>query len=260
MCVRKDCPGLQVVLPDDTGAIAGDVGRRMKHQALEMIARGRKLDRFPGAADVDLLRHCAVDTHVSDVGAVMHARDLSGERPVVRSGESHVDGGSVPLEDMHAPPVRLGQIVESEARVFEKLGAHDGVDDGLGIHPQDLPADGAREHRRVAREKDHFFGAHLGARSLAPLVRHSSSAFPPVFRGFHGPRVSARLSVLESGHDTSRAERSRELAIQGSTTVPKRDLVRLRAGRANPSLLEGLKVDYYGTPDAPRPDGSHQRT
>ena len=28
----------------------------------------------------------------------------------------------------------------------------------------------------------------------------------------------------------------------------KRDLTRLRAGRANPSLLEGIKVDYYGTP------------
>ncbi len=28
----------------------------------------------------------------------------------------------------------------------------------------------------------------------------------------------------------------------------KRDLTRLRAGRANTSLLEGLKVDYYGTP------------
>jgi ribosome recycling factor len=28
----------------------------------------------------------------------------------------------------------------------------------------------------------------------------------------------------------------------------KRDLTRLRAGRANPSLLDGIKVDYYGTP------------
>jgi ribosome recycling factor len=28
----------------------------------------------------------------------------------------------------------------------------------------------------------------------------------------------------------------------------KRELLRLRAGRASPSLLEGIKVDYYGTP------------
>ena len=28
----------------------------------------------------------------------------------------------------------------------------------------------------------------------------------------------------------------------------KRELVRLRAGRANASLLEGIRVDYYGTP------------
>lgn len=28
----------------------------------------------------------------------------------------------------------------------------------------------------------------------------------------------------------------------------KRELARLRAGRANPGLLEGIKVDYYGTP------------
>jgi ribosome recycling factor len=28
----------------------------------------------------------------------------------------------------------------------------------------------------------------------------------------------------------------------------KRDLVKLRAGRANASLLDGIRVDYYGTP------------
>lgn len=35
-----------------------------------------------------------------------------------------------------------------------------------------------------------------------------------------------------------------------STTVEslRRDLARVRTGRANPSLLEGLLVDYYGTP------------
>jgi ribosome recycling factor len=28
----------------------------------------------------------------------------------------------------------------------------------------------------------------------------------------------------------------------------KRDLAKLRAGRANPNLLDGVRVDYYGTP------------
>jgi ribosome recycling factor len=36
----------------------------------------------------------------------------------------------------------------------------------------------------------------------------------------------------------------------------KRELLRLRAGRASPSLLEGLKVDYYGTP-TPLPQMAH---
>ena len=39
--------------------------------------------------------------------------------------------------------------------------------------------------------------------------------------------------------------------LQGSTAkaleVLKRDLAKLRAGRANPNLLDGVKVDYYGT-------------
>jgi ribosome recycling factor len=30
----------------------------------------------------------------------------------------------------------------------------------------------------------------------------------------------------------------------------KRELTKLRAGRANPSLLDGIRVDYYGTPTA----------
>jgi ribosome recycling factor len=30
--------------------------------------------------------------------------------------------------------------------------------------------------------------------------------------------------------------------------VLKRDLTKLRAGRANPNLLDGIRVDYYGTP------------
>ncbi len=36
-------------------------------------------------------------------------------------------------------------------------------------------------------------------------------------------------------------------AIAKALEVLKRDLAKLRAGRANPSLLEGVKVDYYGT-------------
>jgi ribosome recycling factor len=36
----------------------------------------------------------------------------------------------------------------------------------------------------------------------------------------------------------------------------KRELLRLRAGRASPSLLEGIKVDYYGTP-TPLPQMAH---
>jgi ribosome recycling factor len=36
----------------------------------------------------------------------------------------------------------------------------------------------------------------------------------------------------------------------------KRELTRLRAGRASPSLLEGIKADYYGTP-TPLPQMAH---
>lgn len=37
-------------------------------------------------------------------------------------------------------------------------------------------------------------------------------------------------------------------AIGKAHEVLKRELAKLRAGRANPSLLEGIRVDYYGTP------------
>ncbi len=40
----------------------------------------------------------------------------------------------------------------------------------------------------------------------------------------------------------------------------KRELLRLRAGRASAALLEGIKVDYYGTPTPLAADGPHQRT
>src|SRR5580698_9774114 len=36
-------------------------------------------------------------------------------------------------------------------------------------------------------------------------------------------------------------------AIGKAMEALKRDLAKLRAGRANPALLEGIKVDYYGT-------------
>jgi ribosome recycling factor len=36
-------------------------------------------------------------------------------------------------------------------------------------------------------------------------------------------------------------------AIAKALEVLKRDLAKLRAGRANPALLDGVKVDYYGT-------------
>jgi ribosome recycling factor len=37
-------------------------------------------------------------------------------------------------------------------------------------------------------------------------------------------------------------------AIAKAHDALKRDLIRLRAGRATASMLEGVKVDYYGTP------------
>src|SRR5580704_3975340 len=37
-------------------------------------------------------------------------------------------------------------------------------------------------------------------------------------------------------------------AIGKALEALKRDLAKLRAGRANPALLDGVRVDYYGTP------------
>jgi ribosome recycling factor len=37
-------------------------------------------------------------------------------------------------------------------------------------------------------------------------------------------------------------------SIAKAHEVLKRDLGKLRAGRANPNLLDGIRVDYYGTP------------
>jgi ribosome recycling factor len=38
------------------------------------------------------------------------------------------------------------------------------------------------------------------------------------------------------------------VALAKSHEALKRELSKLRAGRASPNLLEGIKVDYYGTP------------
>ena len=35
----------------------------------------------------------------------------------------------------------------------------------------------------------------------------------------------------------------------------KRDLSKIRAGRANPGVLDGLRIDYYGTPTPDAPSG-----
>src|ERR1700733_12573714 len=40
------------------------------------------------------------------------------------------------------------------------------------------------------------------------------------------------------------------LAIGKAHESLKRDLSKLRAGRATPNLLDGIRVDYYGTPTA----------
>ncbi len=44
------------------------------------------------------------------------------------------------------------------------------------------------------------------------------------------------------------AQRDLVQAISKAHENLKRELVKLRAGRANPSLLENVRVDYYGTP------------
>jgi ribosome recycling factor len=37
-------------------------------------------------------------------------------------------------------------------------------------------------------------------------------------------------------------------SFEGAQTRLARDLTRIRTGRANPSMLEGIKIDYYGMP------------
>ena len=37
-------------------------------------------------------------------------------------------------------------------------------------------------------------------------------------------------------------------AIANAHEALKRDLARIRAGRANPAILDGIRVDYYGSP------------
>ena len=40
-------------------------------------------------------------------------------------------------------------------------------------------------------------------------------------------------------------------------SVFKRELSHIRAGRANPQLLDGIMVDYYGVPTPLQPGGEH---
>ena len=42
-------------------------------------------------------------------------------------------------------------------------------------------------------------------------------------------------------------------SLDGAIEAMKRELSRVRTGRANLSLLDGIKVEYYGTPDWCRP-------
>lgn len=37
-------------------------------------------------------------------------------------------------------------------------------------------------------------------------------------------------------------------SFEATITALRRDLSKVRTGRANPNMLEGIKVDYYGTP------------
>jgi len=37
-------------------------------------------------------------------------------------------------------------------------------------------------------------------------------------------------------------------AIDKAQEALKRDLAKIRAGRANPAILDGVRVDYYGSP------------
>jgi ribosome recycling factor len=71
----------------------------------------------------------------------------------------------------------------------------------------------------------------MGAR-LAPQAGATSAHRPGKVRGAMIDDVQKELvSSIAKAHD-----------------VLKRELAKLRAGRAHPSLLEGIRVDYYGTP------------
>ena len=47
------------------------------------------------------------------------------------------------------------------------------------------------------------------------------------------------------------------IALSKSHDALKRELTKLRAGRANASLLDGIRADYYGTPDSRSPQMAH---
>src|SRR5262245_41217021 len=61
--------------------------------------------------------------------------------------------------------------------------------------------------------------------------------------GTFGPHAEpALMSMIDDVH------KDLSTSIGKAHEALKRELAKLRAGRANPSLLEGLRVDYYGTP------------
>lgn len=39
-----------------------------------------------------------------------------------------------------------------------------------------------------------------------------------------------------------------EMSFDGVSTALARDLTKIRTGRANPAIFDGIRVDYYGTP------------
>ena len=53
-----------------------------------------------------------------------------------------------------------------------------------------------------------------------------------------------------------------EVRAQMSSSIDalKRDLAGIRTGRASPALLDGIRIDYYGTPHSPQPTGSNQHS
>jgi ribosome recycling factor len=54
-------------------------------------------------------------------------------------------------------------------------------------------------------------------------------------------------------------ERSAELLAEKPSKPSVGTSSKVRTGRAHPGMLDGIRVDYYGTLDAARPDGDGER-